>query len=100
MAFLDKVSKMMDIANKAVDIGAKIKANDLLSGINLGNVNPTNIGSIQSQIEGTINSKVSELTSQIEGSINVGDIESIANSISLSDFEIPQIPGLEGITFQ
>lgn len=101
MSFLDKIEKMVNIANTAVDIGTKIKGNDLLSGINLGNVDINNMGSIQSSIESAINNKVNELTNGITSSIDVGQIENMANSISLNDFDIPMpdIPGLEGISF-
>ena len=100
MGFLNKIESIVNIANTATDIATKIKANDLLSGINLGNVNINNIDGIQSQIEGVINRKVNELTSNIENSVDMSQVESIANSIDLSDFDIPGIEGLEGITFQ
>lgn len=100
MGFLNKIESIVNIANTATDIATKIKANDLLSGINLSNVNINNIDGIQSQIEGVINRKVNELTSNIENSVDMSQIESIANSIDLSDFDIPGIEGLEGITFQ
>lgn len=100
MGFLDKIEKVVNIASTATDIATKVKANDLLSGVNLGNVNINNISSIQSTIENTVNQKVNEMTNQIQSSIDVGEIESIANSIDISDFDIPAIPGLEGITFQ
>lgn len=100
MSFLSKVESIVNIANTATDIASKVKANDLLSGINFGSVNINNIDGIQNQIEGKINSAVSGMTSQVEGMVDVSQIESIANSISISDFDIPGLEGLEGINFR
>lgn len=100
MGFLSKIESIVNIADKATDVASKIKANDLLSGIDLGSININNIDGIQGKVEGTINSTVGNLTSQIEGMIDVSQIESIANSISISDFDIPGIEGLEGISFK
>ena len=98
MGFLDKIDKMVDVATKAVDLGNKINASDLLSGINLNNANVNNMTSIQSTIESVINNKVNELTSGVLDSIDTSQIESMANSIDLSDFDI-DLSGIEGINF-
>lgn len=100
MSFLSKVESIVNIANTATDIASKVKANDLLSGINFGSVNVNNIDGIQNQIESKINSAVSGMTSQVEGLVDVSQIESVANSISISDFDIPGLEGLEGINFR
>lgn len=99
MGFIDKIYKISRTTDHISSIAKNINAGDLLSGVNLSNINFDSIDGIKNQIESTITGKVSDMTSQIQNSIDVSEIESIANGLSLSDFDIPGLEGLEGINF-
>ena len=71
------------IASVASSIASKADMASSLGNINLGSLNPSNIGSLKGTIESAINGKMSSITSELESSISVGDIESMTK-----DFDI------------
>lgn len=103
MGFLSKVESLARISNIAIDIANKVDAKSLVGNLNLGSIDPKNamssLGSISNKIEGSMNSKMSEITNQLSGSIDASQFENIANSVDMNDFGIDPMAGLEGINF-
>lgn len=88
MGLIDKIYKVAKTADIMQRLSGSLDMGNLTKGLNLNSFDVNNLGSIGSDIESLISSKVSEVTGGIENSVDVSQIQNIAADIKPEDVGI------------
>lgn len=94
---LSKIEKIVGAATSIGNIYNKLNSSGLLSGVNLNNIDASNLGSIGSTLQGNISNFTKTITDDISKSIDVSQITGIADSITPSELGL-EIPDMSSIT--
>lgn len=96
---LHRVEKIVDTVTTFNSIYTKLNTSGLLSGINLNNIDPKNIGGIGNTIQSNVQNIANGLIGDISGSFDTSEIENIAKTMTPEELGV-EMPDMSSITSQ
>lgn len=96
---LHRVEKIVDTVTTFNSIYTKLNTSGLLSGINLNNIDPKNIGGIGNTIQSNVQNIANGLVGDISGSFDTSEIENIAKTMTPEELGV-EMPDMSSITSQ
>lgn len=96
---LHRVDKIVDTVTTFNSIYTKLNTSGLLSGINLNNIDPKNIGGIGNTIQSNVQNIANGLVGDISGSFDTSEIENIAKTMTPEELGV-EMPDMSSITSQ
>lgn len=97
--FLSKIEKIVDTATTVNSIYTKLNSSGLLSGINLNNIDPKNLGSIGNTIQSNVQNIANGITGDITSSFDTSEIENIAKTMTPEELGV-EMPDMSSIQSQ